>query len=314
MKSVRLFRKAVLSVTGNRLVKSLVTAHGMKLGASRFVAAETLEATIAKVQSLNRKGLAVTLDYLGESVDSRELAEQSAEVVLRTFDAIQEHGLDANVSVKLTQLGLLVDESLCAELMERIVGRAKGHGNFVRIDMEDSTATDATLRLFERLAERFGKRHVGVVLQAYLYRTPRDRLRLERMGANVRIVKGAYMEPPSVAFSRKREVDRQYVMLAEAHMRSGCYTAIATHDKRIIERLRKVRHTRGVGKVRCEFQMLYGIAEDLQLQLAAQGYRVRVYTPFGSEWYAYFSRRIAERPANLFFVLRGMRRRRQVRE
>jgi len=310
MRGVRLFRKAVLSVTGNRHVRGFVTTHGMKLGASRFVAAETLEDTVRKVQALNRQGLAVTLDYLGESVTSRELAEQSAEVVLCTLDAIAEHGLDANVSVKLTQLGLLIDEPLCLSLMERIVGRAKEQGNFIRIDMEDSSVTDRTLRMYERLAERFGKRHVGAVLQAYLYRTPRDRQRLERLGANVRIVKGAYMEPPATAFPKKRQVDRQFVMLAEAHMRSGCYTAIATHDRQIIERLRKVRHTRGVGKVRCEFQMLYGIAEDLQLQLAAQGYRVRVYTPFGSEWYAYFARRIAERPANLLFVLRGMRRRR----
>ncbi|CAM4463807.1 proline dehydrogenase family protein [Paenibacillus tarimensis] len=311
MGRVLLFRKAILTVTGSRLVKGFVTTYGMRLGAGRFVAAESLEGTVDKVKELNERGLAATLDYLGESVDSREMAAEAAEVVLRTLEAIHAHRLDSNVSVKLTQLGLLLDEEYCMELMDRIVGRARELGNFVRIDMEDSSVTEVTLQIYERLRDRHGGDHVGVVIQSYLYRTARDRKRLEKLDANLRIVKGAYSEPGDVAFTDKKQVDKQYIALAEAHLRAGCYTAIATHDRKIIERLKKVKRT-GSGKpVRCEYQMLYGIAEDLQDELRKEGYKVRVYTPFGEQWYAYFTRRIAERPANLFFVMRGMLGRRR---
>lgn len=295
-----------MSVSGSPLMRRFMAKHGMKLIASRFVAAETLEETIEKVKELNRQGYCVTLDYLGESVETRELAGQSASMVLATLDAIAREQLDSNVSVKLTQLGLLIDEPYCLSLMDRIVEQAKRLGNFIRIDMEDSAVTEATLRIYEQLAARHGVRHVGVVLQAYLYRSPRDRLRLQKLGANVRFVKGAYNEPRSVAFPDKRIVDRQYLALAESHLKAGCYTAIATHDRQIIDRLKRIRFTRTMKPVQVEFQMLYGIGEALQRQLVREGRKVRIYTPFGEHWYAYFSRRLAERPANMLFVLKGL--------
>ncbi|WP_309118429.1 proline dehydrogenase family protein [Paenibacillus sp.] len=299
-------RGAVLTVAGNAGIRTFFQKYGMRLGVARFVAAEQLEETLTAVERLNKQGLLVTLDYLGESVSEQALAEEAAEQAVRVLRAIYERKLNANVSVKLTQLGLQIDPELCETLMTRILNEAERTRNFVRIDMEDSPVTQNTIDLFRKLLSRYGRKRVGLVLQAYLYRTEEDRRRLGALGANLRIVKGAYKEPKEIAYPEKKDVDENYVRLVEAHMSQGCYTAVATHDERIIEKTIRFVQERGIDRERFEFQMLYGISTSLQLRLAQEGYRVRVYTPFGEAWYPYFTRRIAERPANLWFVMKGM--------
>jgi len=301
-----MLRGAVLSVAGNRVVRSFFRKYGMRLGVARFVASEQLEEALDVVLRLNRQGLMVTLDYLGESVTERALAEDAANQAVLTLRRIAERKLNANVSVKLTQLGLAIDPAFCEAMMSRILDEAERTGNFVRIDMEDSSVVQATVDLFEKLLKRYGPKRVGLVLQAYLYRTQADRARLGAQGVNVRIVKGAYKEPKEVAFPRKKDVDANYVRLVEAHLTQGCYTAVATHDEAIIKQTIQYARKKGIEPNRFEFQMLYGIASELQLRLVRDGYRVRVYTPFGEAWYPYFTRRIAERPANLWFVVKGM--------
>jgi proline dehydrogenase len=301
-----LLRTAILLIAGNPLMRGLAARYGMKLGAGRFVAAETLEGAVAKVRELNALGLFVTMDYLGESVRDRALAELAASTVVRVLDTIERERLNSNISVKLTQLGLAVDPELCARLMERICARAEASGNFVRIDMEDSSVTQRTIDIFKRLLSRFGQRTVGLVIQAYLYRSEEDVNELGKLDTNLRIVKGAYKEKASIAFSHKSDVDQNYVKLAKKHLSDGCYTAIATHDPAIVSELKEYAEAMKIPRSQYEFQMLYGIAEPLQAELAEEGYRVRVYTPFGRQWYPYFTRRIAERPANLLFVLKHL--------
>jgi proline dehydrogenase len=305
-----LFRKVVLSAAANPLIRGTVTKYGMRWGAKRFIAAETLEDTIGKVKQLNGRGFAVTLDYLGESVDSLEQAEVAAGMIVQTLNTIREHGLDSHLSVKLTQLGLFLDADFCLYLMKRIVNTAKECGTFVRIDMEDSTATERTLRIFHQLAEDYGTEIVGVVIQSYLFRSEKDMQELGETGANVRIVKGAYHEPKEVAYSIKKDVEAKFLSLARKHLLSGCYTAIATHDPGLIAAVKAIVQRYDIPRAQIEFQMLYGIAENLQEQLVKEGFRVRIYTPFGGHWYAYFSRRIAERPANLGFILKNIFRKR----
>jgi proline dehydrogenase len=301
-------RSAVLTVAGNRGVQAFFQKYGMRLGVSRFVAAEQLEETLDAVLRLNRQGLMATLDYLGESVTEYSLAEEAADQAVRVLRRIGERKLQANLSVKLTQLGLNMDPGFCERMLTRILDEAERTGNFVRIDMEDSAVTELTIKLFVNLLERYGKGRVGLVLQSYLYRTKEDRDRLGQMGANLRIVKGAYKEPKELAYPNKKDVDDSYVQLVEAHLLQGGYTAVATHDERIIEQVKRFVREYSIASERFEFQMLYGIAASLQLKLVREGFRVRVYTPFGEAWYPYFSRRIAERPANLWFVLKGMLR------
>ncbi len=301
-------RKAVLTAAGNRAVAGFFGKYGMKIGVQRFVAAELLEDTVQQVQRLNRQGLLVTLDYLGESVSDRETAEAAATMVLRTMDAIRAYGLNSNVSVKLTQLGLSIDPRYCLEQMRRLLAFAKDNGQFIRIDMEDSSVTQVTIDLYRELAGEFGVDTVGLVLQSYLYRSEKDRKDLASIGSNLRIVKGAYKEPRDVAFPSKRDVDRNFADLVFAHMADGCYVAAATHDERLIQEMKAYAERHRISRNRFEFQMLYGIASSLQLRLVEEGYKVRVYTPFGAQWYPYFSRRIAERPANLWFVIKGMLR------
>nr|WP_275983938.1 proline dehydrogenase family protein [Paenibacillus hamazuiensis] len=291
------------------MVRRFFYKYGMKLGVGRFVASETLDGTVEKVKELNRQGLAVTLDYLGESVTDAGLAEEAANMVLRVLETIDRNRLDANVSVKLTQLGLLIDPALCSANMERIVTEAKSRGSFVWIDMEDSKVTSDTLGIYKGLLKRFGSRFVGIVIQSYLYRSIPDIRELGRLGAPIRIVKGAYKEPPEVAYPDKKDVDASYLKLARLHMGNGNYTAIATHDVSIVAEIKRYVRERGMGTDQFEFQMLYGISAGLQRQLAEEGYRVRVYTPFGEHWFPYFTRRIAERPANLWFVAKNLLRR-----
>lgn len=311
-----LFRRVILGLAANPLVAGAVTRHGLSVGAARFVAGETAGEAIAAVRALNRSGLKATLDALGESVNSVEVAQQATGSYLELLDLIAVERVDANVSLKLTQMGLRVDPDRCRAHVEAILRRAAVHGNFVRIDMESSEHTQATIDLFKSLRRDFP--NVGLVIQAYLHRSRSDLADLHRFGAglahpgiNLRLCKGAYSEPPDVAYPRKADVDANFRRLIEAHMASGNYTAVATHDPSIIDAVLRHVDREGIAPDRFEFQMLYGIRRDLQASLAARGYAVRVYVPFGAEWYAYFTRRLAERPANLWFFLGSLARERR---
>jgi len=271
--------------------------------ASRFVAGETVESALVALQQLNAAGLTATVDFLGESVRSAAHARAARDVYLETLDRIHATRVESHVSVKLTQMGLDLDEHVCAEYVRAIAARAKDQGSFLRIDMEGSAYTDRTLSLFaRRLHPEFGD-GVGVVLQSYLRRTAGDLEAMLALGARIRLCKGAYQEPPDVAFPRKRDVDRNYVACMERLLERGNYPAIATHDERIIAHAKEWTGRRGIPPTRYEFQMLYGVRRDLQRRLRAEGYKVRVYVPFGEQWYPYLMRRLAERPANVAFVL-----------
>jgi len=309
MGTENLLRHAVLAAAGNKTLRTVFEKYGMKFGVSRFVAAEHLEGALDVVDAMNRRGLAATLEFLGESVADRREAEEAAAEASRALRRIAERRIDANVSVKLTQLGLNIDPKFCAELLASILREAERTDNFVRIDMEDSSVTQLTLDIFETMLAKFGKERVGAVLQSYLYRSEADQKRFGALGANLRIVKGAYREPREIAYPKKSDVDAAYIRLVERHLLDGAYTAVATHDERIIGEIVRFAREHGIPRERFEFQMLYGIASSLQLRLVREGWRVRVYTPYGKAWYPYFTRRIAERPANLWFVAKGLFRR-----
>ncbi|WP_348268968.1 proline dehydrogenase family protein [Edaphobacter paludis] len=281
---------------------------GRKLS-GRFIAGMSVTDALAACDHVNREGIAVSLDSLGESVTVEAEARASAAIYHQLLDAIHERGLNANVSVKLSQMGMDFDPALAERIVGEIVDHASQVGSFVRIDMEGSLYTEATIAITERLAARFPDR-VGTVLQAYLYRTAQDTERLLAQGIRIRLCKGAYKEGPDVAFPTKAEVDANYVRLMKrmvtfAKDGSGVFCGIATHDEVIIEELLAFVRTNNVPQTAFEFQMLYGIRRDLQRQLAADRFGVRVYIPFGPEWYPYFMRRLAERPANLIFLLQN---------
>lgn len=298
-------RKIVLGIAANRFISNFVSKHGMRLGAKRFIAGENLEQVINTVKSLNEEGLLVTLDHVGESVSTKEDAMEAANEAMKIFDIINKYNLNSNVSVKLTQLGLKIDPELCYENMDKIVSKAKEYNNFVRIDIEDSPVIDITFDIFKRVINKYGKEHVGLVVQSYLYRTEVDVLELGQMGANLRIVKGAYKEPKEVAFPLKKDVDDNFNKITALHLRNGQYTAIASHDEKVIEETKRFVKENNIANDLFEFQMLFGIRNGLQRQLVKEGYRVRVYTPYGKHWYPYFSRRIAERPANALFIIKS---------
>ncbi len=278
--------------------------HDKTLGARRFFAGVTLEDAIAAIRQLNGQGILATLDHLGESVTNAKDAEVQANAYIEVLHAIADAKVDANVSIKLTQMGLDVGREECLGNMRRIVAAAKESQNFVRIDMEDSQHVDATLDVVYTLRRDYDK--IGTVLQSYLYRTKNDLDRLIGDGVTVRIVKGAYLEPESVAFPQKADVDRSYLELVDTCLKRGHYVAIATHDEAIIQQVDAWVKERKLPRERFEFQMLYGIRSARQRELAAAGYRVRCYVPYGTDWYAYFMRRLAERPANLGFMLRSL--------
>jgi proline dehydrogenase len=270
--------------------------------ARRFVAGETLDEALGAIRELNARGITATLDLLGESVTNEREARAARDEYLAMLDRIQEQRLDSNVSVKLTAMGLDISEDLCASIMHDILTRAQTYGSFVRLDMESSEYTDRTLSLFEERLYPPYKEHVGIVLQSYLYRTMADVERANALGARVRLCKGAYKEPASVAFQDKAEVDANYVKCMHALMRDGNYPGLATHDPRMIDEAKRFAEAEGIAKDRFEFQMLYGIRRDLQEQLVQEGYRMRVYIPYGTQWYPYLMRRLAERPANVAFI------------
>jgi proline dehydrogenase len=280
----------------------------MRLGASRFVAGETLDECVEILRGLNERGFHANTTLLGEDVREEAQASAAVEEYLRILERLHVERLRVNVALKLTHLGLDVAEALALENLRRIVERAAELDNFVRIDMESSAAVDPTLRIYRTLREA-GLVNVGTVLQSYLYRTPEDLEALLPLRPNLRLVKGAYLEPPEVAYPRKDDVDAAYVRLVERSLSGEGYTAIATHDERMIEHAIAFAEREGIGRDRFELQMLYGVRPQLQADLVARGFKVLVATPFGPEWFPFFTRRLAERPANLGFVLRNLVRR-----
>jgi proline dehydrogenase len=275
--------------------------------ATRFVAGETLDDAMAVARKLNREGITVTLDHLGESVANPDEAAAARDVYLRTLDAIRAQGIQGNVSIKLTQFGLDLSYDECLANVDRLVARARELDNFVRVDMESSEYTDRTLSLVCDLFARY--RAVGVVIQAYLFRSRTDIEKLNADGIRVRLCKGAYLEAANVAFPEKSDVDRNFVQLTALLLEKGAYPAIATHDAKIIDEVKRFVAAHQIARDSFEFQMLYGIRRDLQRKLVKERFRVRVYVPFGGAWYPYYMRRLAERPANVFFILRNLLRR-----
>ncbi len=291
--------------------------------ASRFVAGETPEAAIEVIKILNLKGICATLDHLGENITNENEATRATDEILHILDEIELTGVLAGVSIKLSQIGLLLGENICEHNLRRIMLRAKKHNNFVRIDMEDSSVTDVTLRLMRAMRQDGFAEHTGIVIQSYLFRSEEDIYELMGEGASVRICKGAYKEPPEVAFPKKSDVDENFdniskimldkVKADEPFAKSGCsrfppLPAIASHDDARIQYAIKYAEEIGLPKTALDFQMLYGIRRDMQDALASDGYPVRVYVPYGTEWYPYFVRRLAERPANLWFFISNLLR------
>ena len=296
------------ALSRSALLKRLASKYGMASGdgfARRFIAGETVEEAIAASRTLEARGLLLTLDYLGESVRTVEEATAATREYVRLIDVLVESGIERNISLKLTQLGVDIDRATCVDNLRRILEPAGRHGFFVRIDMENSPYTDVTLEVFETLW-RQDYRNIGVALQSCLHRTEKDVRRMNELGARVRLVKGAYKEPPAVAYQLKAEVDAAYVRLMRLLLDGGAYPAIATHDEAMLAATRAYAAEQGIGPDRFEFQMLYGIRRDLQHSLSASRYRMRIYVPFGRQWFPYFMRRLGERPANVGFVIRAM--------
>ncbi len=300
-----IFRTALLYLSRQHRLKKVVSEWpGFKQVVQRFIAGEKIEAAIAAVRELNQLGIAATLDHLGESITSEPAASHEVSEYLRALQDIHESKVNSNVSVKLTQLGLDISEPLCLENTRRIVERAAQLGNFVRLDMEDSTKTDATLRLFSTLRSEFEA--VGTVIQSYLYRSDQDVTDLLARKCRIRLCKGAYDEGPAVAFPAKADVDANFVKLMQRLLVSGIYHGIATHDEAMIAATKEFVIREKIARDAFEFQMLYGVRRDLQVRLVQEGYRVRVYVPYGEFWYPYFMRRLAERPANLWFIVKNL--------
>lgn len=270
----------------------------------RFVAGEDLVAACNAILELNKRGMSASFDHLGESITVEAATREEVKEYLRVLEHIQERHLDANLSVKLSQLGLDISRDLCYENSRTIVEAASRYQNFVRIDMEDSKKTDATIDVFKRLRADFN--NVGIVIQSYLYRSEQDVEDLLKIGARIRLCKGAYDEPPSAAFPNKADTDENYVRLMKKLLASGLYHALATHDEKLIEATRQFAADRGIAADHFEFQMLFGVRRYLQEKLVKAGYRVRVYVPYGRYWYPYFMRRLAERPANVWFVVKNL--------
>jgi len=272
---------------------------------TRFIAGETTDEAVAAIREINARGCSASFDHLNESVSSVTATKEEVREYLHLLELIDQTGINSNVSIKLTQFGLEIDPELAYRNARQVVEDAVRRGNFVRIDMEGSSVTQATIDVFTRLRSEFGLNDVGIVLQSYLRRTMGDARELLKIPARIRLCKGAYDEPASVAYPDKKDVDDNYVRVMQLLLRSGSYHGIATHDPKMIAATIEFAQREGIGKDAFEFQMLYGIRRDLQEQLARDGYRMRVYVPYGKHWYPYFMRRLAERPANIWFVLKN---------
>jgi len=273
---------------------------------TRFVAGETIDQAVSFIREINAEGCTASFDHLNESVTSAAEAEKEVVEYLNILAKIDETGIRSNVSIKLTQFGLGLNPEIAYKNSRSVVEDAHRRGNFVRVDMEDSKVTQATIDVFKRLRDEFGLNDVGIVLQSYLRRTYEDAQELLKLPARSRICKGAYNEPPEVAFPDKKDVDENYIRVMKLLLSSGIYHGIATHDPKMIEATIDFAGREGIGKEAFEFQMLYGIRRDLQRQLARDGYNMRVYVPYGKHWYPYFMRRLAERPANIWFVMKNL--------
>lgn len=302
-------KSLLLWLSRNKRMKAFTKTHGfLRKFSSRFVAGDTLGEAIVAVKNLNSSGIVATLDHLGENTTNAEEARRTAESYIDALREIKTSGADSNVSLKLTQMGIDISDEECLKNVSKIAEEAKRNGNFVRIDMESSAYTDRTLMIFIKLHEKYS--NVGIVIQSYLKRSANDVDNLVKRGVNIRIVKGAYREPTSAVFTTKKDVDGNFValvdrMLSEDAIKNGCKVAIATHDEKITKKCEEIIKERVIGRDRYEFQMLYGIRRDLQRELA-KNHDVRVYVPYGTEWYPYFMRRLAERPANLLFLLKNL--------
>jgi len=298
-----MLRATLIGLSQNKAFGDWVISNGATRRMSRrFVAGEKLDEAVAVARDCNQHGMTASLDHLGENVTTEAEARQARDAYLENFDRIAAEKLDANVSLKLTQLGLDLSEDFCRGLLESVVDRAQKCGNFLRIDMEGSPYTQRTIDLCRRMRQRYAD--VGTVIQAYLFRSEDDVRGLLQAGIRIRLCKGAYKEPPDIAFPKKEDVDANYVKLMQMLLPSVTYHGIATHDPRMIAATTDFAAKQGIGKDKFEFQMLYGIRTDLQRQLVRDGYRMRVYIPYGNDWFPYFMRRLAERPANVMFFAR----------
>jgi proline dehydrogenase len=298
-----MLRSAFLYLAGQQQVFKFVRNNRLaKSFANRFVAGETLDSALTAVARLNARGITASLDLLGESVHNEAAAQAAGEAYITMLDRIHEQKADANVSVKLTAMGLDISEDLCVTIMHKILARARDCSSFVRIDMESSEYTQRTLDLFERRLYPAYPQNVGIVLQSYLFRTFTDVERAILIKARVRLCKGAYKEPETVAYPDKKDVDSNYIRCMHELMLHGNYPGIATHDEAIIKDAKRFAGENNISSDRFEFQMLYGVRRDLQDMLVREGYRMRVYVPFGTQWYPYLMRRLAERPANVAFL------------
>ena len=301
-------RRMILAAAESGTIRRFVRRYGMGLGAARFVAGETLDEAVPVLRKLNERGLRTNTTLLGEGVRDEGETRAVVDAYRAVLERIEREGLRTNVALKLTHLGLTFDEELAYANVAALVEEAARRSNFIRIDMEESRYVDATLRIYRRLREE-GHENVGTVLQSYLYRSEDDLASLLSLRPNLRLVKGAYLEPPELAYPGKPDVDAAYVRLLERSLADGGFTAVATHDERLIEHAIAFVRREGIGPERFELQLLYGVRPQLQADLVRRGHRVLVATPYGPDWYRYLMRRLAERPANLLFFVRSLFRR-----
>lgn len=297
-------RDFFLFLSKNRALTKAAKKYGLRFGASRFVAGEDIEQAVTAIRKLNTEGLRVTIDYLGEFVDNKEEADVMADNSIEAIRAIGREKLDSQLSLKMTSMGLDISDDVVMSNMRRILDAAKEEGVFVTIDMEDYARCGKTIEVFKQLKADYD--NVGTVIQAYLYRTERDIDNLNAFSPNLRLVKGAYKESPEVAFPDKKDVDENYKKIIKTHLLNGNYTAVASHDEAMINYTKELVKEHAISNDQFEFQMLFGIREEMQRQLVKEGYKVRVYVPYGTDWYGYFMRRLAERPANVAFVAKGI--------
>jgi proline dehydrogenase len=300
----QVMKNAFLFMSKNKFLTKMAKKYGLRFGAARFVAGETIDLATKVIKDLNKKDLKVTIDYLGEFVDTVEEANEMADHCIEAIEAIGKEKLNSQLSLKMTSMGLDISDELVLGNMRRILEAATKHGVFVTIDMEDFTRCEKTIRIFKQLKSEYD--NIGTVIQAYLYRTENDINDLNSLKPNLRLVKGAYKEPAEVAFPDKKDVDENFKKIIKMHLLNGNFTAIASHDEAMIEYTKQIVKEHNIPNDQFEFQMLYGIRNERQLELVKEGYKMRVYVPYGNDWYGYFMRRLAERPANVAFVLKGM--------
>jgi proline dehydrogenase len=300
----QLLKNFFLFIGKNKFLNKVAKKYGLRFGAGRFVAGATLESALTAIKELNDQGMLVTVDHLGEFVYSEEEANIMADHCIETLDAIAKDKLNSNLSLKMTSMGLDISKELCLSNMRRILDVAQKHSNFVRIDMEDYAHLELTLEVYYELRKTYD--NVGLVIQSYLYRSEEDIKELSKLNTSLRLVKGAYKESSKVAFPDKKDVDKNFQNIIELQLKNGNYAGIATHDEVMIEYTKQLVKEHQIPLDKFEFQMLYGIRTELQSKLVEEGYRVRIYVPYGNDWYGYFMRRLAERPANVAFVLKGI--------